>query len=84
MMLSTAEDMAQYMFLHLHEGTWNGQTLLQKETIQRMHNRQFSQHPKVQGYGFGFFERLSHSHRFIEHGGDTLGTSSLLFLDKEM
>ncbi|WP_159102374.1 serine hydrolase domain-containing protein [Caldalkalibacillus mannanilyticus] len=82
-MISTAEDMAAFLLFHLNNGTWNNTTVLQPQTIAIMHERQFSQHPQVQGFGYGFFERLSHSHRFLEHGGNTGGTNSFFMLDKE-
>ncbi|MEB1808793.1 MAG: beta-lactamase family protein [Bacillaceae bacterium] len=81
--VATAEDMAKFMFLHLNEGTWNGTTVINESTAKLMHERQFSQHPNVQGFGYGFFERLQNSHRFLEHGGNTGGTNSMLMIDKE-
>ncbi|WP_239094055.1 serine hydrolase domain-containing protein [Bacillus sp. B15-48] len=81
--LATAEDMAQFMLLHLNNGTWNGATVINENTAKLMHERQFSQHPSVQGFGFSFFERLQNSHRFLEHGGNTGGTNSMLMIDKD-
>lgn len=81
--VATAEDMAKFMLLHLNDGTWNGTTVINESTTKLMHERQFSQHPNVQGFGYGFFERLQNSHRFLEHGGNTGGTNSMLMIDKE-
>ncbi|MGO4889583.1 serine hydrolase domain-containing protein [Anaerobacillus sp. MEB173] len=82
-MIATAEDMAKFMLVHLNEGTWNNTTVLNEETARLMHERQFSQHLNVQGFGYGFFERLQNGHRFLEHGGNTGGTNSMLTIDKE-
>ncbi|WP_216829765.1 serine hydrolase domain-containing protein [Alkalihalobacterium elongatum] len=81
--IATADDMAKFMLLHLNEGTWYDTTILSEKTASLMHERQFSQNPNVQGFGYGFFERLQNSHRFLEHGGNTGGTNSMLIIDKE-
>lgn len=48
-----------------------------------MHERQFSQHEMVQGFGYGFFERLEQGQRYLEHGGNSYGTNSHFMLNKE-
>lgn len=81
--LSTAEDMTKFMQIHLNQGEWNGVRILEEETIGMMHERQFSQHPLVQGFGFGFFENMYNQHRILEHGGNTAASNSMFMLDQE-
>ncbi|GAA0371483.1 serine hydrolase domain-containing protein [Bacillus horti] len=82
-MISTAEDMAKFIQAHLNLGELNGVRIMEASTAELMHDRQFSQHPLVQGFGFGFFENLYNQLRILEHGGNTDGSNSMFMIEKE-
>jgi CubicO group peptidase (beta-lactamase class C family) len=70
-MSSTATDMARFMIAHLQGGTLGEARILEPETAREMHRLQFQHDPRVNGYGFGFYEKSSHGLRIIGHGGNT-------------
>jgi hypothetical protein len=76
-------DMAHFMIAHLQHGAFGGATVLQPETIARMHARQFSNHPDLDGWCFGFMERTEGGVRTIGHGGswNGFGTEVILVPD---
>jgi CubicO group peptidase (beta-lactamase class C family) len=78
---TTALDMAKFMLAHLQQG---GARLLDPETERRMQARQFSAHPKLAGWAYGFEESFFHGERAVGHGGDWRGFESLLLLFPEL
>jgi len=82
-LLSTSRDMSKLMIAHLQEGTYSGNEILQPGTSAHMHSRLFSQHPKLAGWCYGFYERFSNNERIIEHAGDIYGFAALLALIPE-
>ena len=78
---ATAVDMSRFMIAHLQNGRYANTQILQPETVQLMHTRQYSHHPRLPGFTYGFFEEQFNGHRALLHGGDTNPTfSSLLVL----
>jgi CubicO group peptidase (beta-lactamase class C family) len=77
---ATATDMAHFMIAHLQNGRYEGTRILEAETAQEMHRRQFTHHPQLAGWAYGFYEHIENGQRALAHGGDITGFSSLLFL----
>jgi len=77
---ATATDMAHFMIAHLQNGRYEDTRILEAETAQEMHQRQFTHHPQLAGWAYGFYEHIENGQRAIAHGGDITGFSSLLFL----
>jgi hypothetical protein len=74
---TTAADMANFMLAHLQQGPVQ---LLDPETARRMQSRQFSVHPQVAGWAYGFDESFHNGVRGVGHGGSWRGFQSLLLL----
>jgi len=77
---TTALDMARFMLAHLGQGRAR---LLDPATARLMQARQFTVHPKVEGWAYGFEERFVNGRRAVGHGGDWRGFQSLLLLFPE-
>jgi len=57
-----------------------GEQVFSEDIRLKMHQRQFSQDPQLEGWTYGFFEHLENGQRLIEKGGDVPGFSSVLYL----
>ncbi|HLO14052.1 MAG TPA: serine hydrolase domain-containing protein [Anaerolineales bacterium] len=68
-MSSTALDMAQFMIAHLQDGQYGDTRILQKTTAQQMHQRQFANDPRLNGFALGFFDLNQNQQHILEHGG---------------
>lgn len=68
---ATSTDMAKFMIALLNNGTFNGNRILQNETIQMMQEVHFITHPKLPGVNLGLYEMLANDEHVIGHGGDT-------------
>ena len=66
----TGADMAPFMIAHLQNGKYGQARILQQQTAETMHARQFSMDPAVNGMALGFYEENRNGHRIIGHGGD--------------
>jgi CubicO group peptidase (beta-lactamase class C family) len=77
---ATATDMAHFMIAHLQNGRYDDARILEEDTAQEMYQRQFTHHPQLAGWTYGFYEHIENGQRAIAHGGDITGFSSLLFL----
>lgn len=78
---TTAADIARFMLAHLSAGQYGDARILQPETAQQMHRQQFTHHPLLPGFTYGFFEDAFNGRRALMHGGDTNPSfSSLLVL----
>lgn len=67
---ASARDMVPFMIAHLQNGQYEGAQILRPETAQRMHARQFTMDPAVDGMCLGFYEENRNGHHIIGHGGD--------------
>ncbi len=63
-------DMAPFMIAHLQNGKYGDVQILQPQTAEMMHARQFSMDPAVNGMALGFYEENRNGLRIIGHGGD--------------
>lgn len=66
----TGDDMSRFMIAHLQDGKYGDTRILQQQTAEMMHARQFSMDPVVNGMALGFYEESRNGHRIIGHGGD--------------
>ena len=67
----TGADMAKFMIAHLQNGKYGEATILQPQTAEMMHARQFSMDPAVNGMALGFYEENRNGRHIVGHGGDT-------------
>jgi CubicO group peptidase (beta-lactamase class C family) len=79
-LVATGTDMAAFMIAHLQGGRYRDTRILQEATARDMHRQHFTQHPRLPGCAYGFFERFQNGRRSLEHAGDLSGFASLLFL----
>ena len=77
---TTATDMARFMIAHLQNGRYGDTTILSASSIQKMHQRQFTNDPRANGWTFGFMEAELNGQRIIWHGGATCFFHSALVL----
>jgi hypothetical protein len=77
---TTATDMARFMIAHLQNGRYGDATILSAASIQGMHQRQFTNDPRANGWTFGFMEAELNGRRIIWHGGATCFFHSALVL----
>lgn len=80
---ATGEDMGRFIIGHLQGGLPGTEPVLDRETLTLMHQRQFSQDPRLEGWTYGFFEHLENGERLIGKDGDVPGFSSSLYLMPE-
>jgi hypothetical protein len=74
--IATAADMGAYMEFQLGDG----QPLLSADALAELHGPQFHPDPRLPGSALGFYEMYHGSTRLVAHGGDGLGSHSLLTL----
>jgi hypothetical protein len=77
---TTATDMARFMIAHLQNGRYEDTTILSASSIQKMHQQQFTNDPRANGWTFGFMEAELNGQRIIWHGGATYFFHSALVL----
>lgn len=83
-MSTTSTDMANFMIMHLNDGRYKDQNILQPDTAREMHRRQFTHDPRINGMCYGFFEDDLNGLRIVKHGGWTaLFYSQLVLLPHE-
>src|SRR5437660_8474902 len=63
-------DMAAFMIAHLQNGRYGDVRILQQQTAEMMHARQFSMDPAVNAMALGFYEENRNGLHIIGHGGD--------------
>lgn len=80
---ASSVDMAKFMIAHLQNGKYRGKRILEEETARRMHRQLFTNHPRVEGNAYGFWERSQNNIRMIGHAGDTNLFHTLLILIPE-
>ncbi|ASA19492.1 hypothetical protein B9T62_00670 [Paenibacillus donghaensis] len=77
----TPLDFAPYMIAHLNEGRYKNQSILSPSAIQQMHELQFTAHPLLDGFGYGFFRgELKNGLPMIYHTGEVEGFVSEMAL----
>jgi CubicO group peptidase (beta-lactamase class C family) len=79
-MTATATDMAAFARAHLGGGTVDGRTVLDAETVERMHDTHYERHPAVNNWRYGFYEYGPPDAGIVAHSGGTVHFSSELAL----
>lgn len=79
-LVTTATDIARFMIAHLQQGRYGDARILHEATAQEMHRQQFTNHPRLPGVTYGFFELYQNNQRALRHNGGLRGFYSLLFL----
>jgi len=80
---STAGDMAKFMIAMLNNATYNGNQILENDTVALMQSEQFTTHPDLPGMCFGLYEMDINNQHIIGHGGDTIFFHSTMALFPE-
>jgi CubicO group peptidase (beta-lactamase class C family) len=79
-LIATGTDMAAFMIAHLQIGRYRDTRILKEATAREMYRQHFTQHPRLPGFAYGFYERFENGRRSLEHAGSLAGYASLLFL----
>ncbi len=79
-LMTTADDMARFMIMHLNNGSYAGQRVLDDRTIRMMHAQQFTNHEKLPGMTFGYIEDIINDIRILHHTGWVTGHKTLQVL----
>ncbi|WP_438496363.1 serine hydrolase domain-containing protein [Paenibacillus sp. IHBB 3054] len=74
---STGDDMSKFVLAHLQGGGQGENAILQQDTAKQMHSQQYSTHPLMPGYAYGFFQNYKNP-AILVHPGDTEAFSSLI------
>ncbi|MFC7095890.1 serine hydrolase domain-containing protein [Halobaculum marinum] len=80
---TTGADMSRFMLAHLNEGSYDSARILEAESVEEMHGRQFTKSqidPELNGMGYGFIEMDQNGERIVGHWGDMPRFKSLLAL----
>ena len=80
---TTARDIANFMIAHLQDGRFGAARILDGATERLMQKTQFTVHPGVPGWCYGFSESFVNGQRAVGHGGDWRGFKSQLLLFPE-
>ena len=82
-MISTVSDMGRFIAAHLNGGKYGDAQMISGESINEMHRQQFTQHPRMPGMAYGFFENFTNGRRVLFHTGLSGHQSILCFLPEE-
>jgi CubicO group peptidase (beta-lactamase class C family) len=85
-MSAPAADMARFMIALLESGEYEGERILEADTIDAMYAPQFVPEPRSEGIGYGFFRDSMNGLRIVKHEGDTIlfHTGLYLFPDENV
>lgn len=78
--LTTARDAARFMIAHLNDGQAPDGHILRPATVRQMRAQQFTHHPDLAGWAYGFMESARPGPRILMHGGGGTGYTALLWL----
>lgn len=80
---SSVADMAKFMLMQLGHQEANNPQVLKASTRNLMQSRQYTPHPSVFGWGYGFREEKVNGHHTIGHGGSWFNHLGKLILVPE-
>lgn len=84
-MLTTLDEFANFMIMHLNHGKYKGNTIIDSSSVNEMHSVQFTHHPKlIGGSGYTFAIGDVNGYKNLAHGGGYAGISTLMFLFPEL
>ena len=78
--ITTAEDMKNFIIANLNNGSLDGKSILKPETIDMMHKKQFSNSENMPGMALGFERSNRNGQEIIKHEGALPGYTSTIFL----
>lgn len=76
----TATDAAKFMIAHLNHGQYGSRRILQAETCEIMHEKQFAHDPRVNGNGYGFMVSRQNGQTIAWHSGGSAHFNTMLAL----
>ena len=79
-MVSTTEDMANFLIAHLQNGAFGEGRILDEATTRRMHAQLFTHDERLPGNAHGFWEGVQNGQRYLDHGGDTASYTLLVLV----
>lgn len=80
----SANDMAKFMMAHLNNGTTHGKQLLEKKTVDTMHQTAFRFDKRLPGSALGFQEGEINGKKTLSHAGaDTMFITDLYLVPEE-
>ena len=65
---NSAADMARFMIAMLQNGEFEGKRILKAETVERMKERYYNEHPQGQSFAHGFMNGTHKGYEFFGHG----------------
>ena len=76
--LTTVNDLARYLVMHMSDGLFEGRHVLQESTVAEMHRSAVSRYtPAGDGYGLGFYTGWHRGRHKVWHWGRTLRNGGL-------
>jgi len=75
-MYTTAIDMTQLARMWLSNGSLGPVKILDQSSVDLAMQQQFTHHPSLEGWTYGFYEELEYKYRVVRHGGDLGGFAS--------
>jgi CubicO group peptidase (beta-lactamase class C family) len=79
-MSATALDMAKFMIMFLNEGIYDGERILNEESVLQMQAEHFIGHPSMDGIGYGFYTRTVKNQSLVGHTGGMPTFTSVMAL----
>ncbi len=80
---TSATDLSRFMLAHLNDGCLDGYCILQAETVEQMHDMQFTHHPQMGGMSYGFLNMRANGQRILWHLGNSPHFVTMLALIPE-
>ena len=84
---SSVREMSHWLMVHLNQGKYKGQTIIQPQTLQDMHLAHMTtgetpSSPEITpaDYGLGWFVDTYRGHQRVHHGGNIDGFSAMVWL----
>lgn len=83
---TTSGDMARFMAMHINGGSFEGRQVLSEALVAQMHESQFSPHPALGGFGYGFWQSTHNGERLVMHDGNgpSIATRLLMIPEQRM
>ena len=90
---SCTDDMLKWLSFQLGDGTWNGQKILSKESMDELHKPAMllpapmdmpMDESYMHTYALGWFVEMYRGHKVVHHGGNINGFSAEVFMVPEL
>ena len=81
--MSTVTDMGHFIIAHLNSGRFDHARILSQASVTEMHQQHFTQHPRMPGVAYGFFESYINDRPALFHAGGGEHESLLYLLPEE-